>query len=108
MPLFDALLTFSHTYCVGICGALVPLMLLSTLASLLCVYYGRRGWPLTSSRAVAGLAIILMVIHVGTWFWVGVVTPITFILLSLASLCLAVNGGLAWYFGEFGSAPARV
>jgi hypothetical protein len=51
---------------------------------------------------VAHLYALLMVAHVFTWWIVGVVMAPTFILLFLASVCLAING---WALGDrsFGS-----
>lgn len=86
----------SRTHCVGICSFLVPTMLLLTLLSMVLVYRQQRAWELDLSVGSAGMAITLMVAHVGTWFAIGVVTPITFILISLSCLCLGVNA-LLWF-----------
>lgn len=86
---------FSRTHCVGICAALVPLMLMATILCLGLAYWqpGRRriGAAYLMTIAVCGL----MVLHVSSWFSIGVVTPITFILLGLSMTCLTA-GGLAW------------
>lgn len=87
----NSLLAFSHTYCVAICSVLVPLNLLLTLATLAfvgCNY--PRQWVYQST----GLAIasaLLMVLHVLTWLWVGVVRIPTFVLFSLGLCCLVLN-----------------
>jgi hypothetical protein len=88
---FSSLAEFSRDRCVAICSFLVPANLLITLQTLVLVALHR---PLVSIRwsvAIAtGLAVIL-VFHVGTWFAIGVITPVTFILFGLASTCLVLN-----------------
>jgi hypothetical protein len=90
--LFESLMQFSHTQCVGICAVLVPANLLATLQTLLMVGFGR---PLVQARwmsAIASLYALLMVLHVATWFMIGVIMMPTFILLGLATMCLGING----------------
>lgn len=43
------------------------------------------------SAALACVPALIMVLHVFTWFIVGVVMMPTFILLALAAVCLAIN-----------------
>jgi hypothetical protein len=85
------LLAFSHTHCVAICAVLVPLNLLTTLQSLVLV--GRRSQRrvLLLSAVFANLWAMLMLLHVLSWFVIGVVMPPTYILLTLAAVCLGLN-----------------
>jgi hypothetical protein len=93
----DLLLEFSHRHCVAICALLVPANLLATVQTFVWVATTTspkrpptRG--LVGSIALAtGLAVILS-LHVLSWLWVGVVMPPTYILLSLALVCLSLNG----------------
>jgi hypothetical protein len=96
-PPLDLLLEFSHHHCVAICALLVPANLLATVQTLVWVATTAsskrppaRG--LVGSIALAtGLATILS-LHVLSWLWVGVVMAPTYILLSLALVCLSLNG----------------
>lgn len=88
---------WSRLHCVGLCAVLVPTILLLTLQSLLLVYFQCRDWRFPTSASLAILGIALLIAHVATWFSIGVITPVTFILLTLALTCLAINTGLwAW------------
>lgn len=95
MTVISLLAHFSRTHCVGICAALVPLMLIATVLCLGLAYWqpGRQriGVAYLVTIALCGL----MVLHVSSWFAIGVITPITFILLGLALTCITA-GGLAW------------
>lgn len=88
---FAPVLEFSHTHCVAICAALVPLNLLATLGTLGLVGTQR---PVRLIRLTVSVALLLagvMVLHVLTWFVIGVVQVPTYVLLGLGSLCLAMN-----------------
>ncbi|BFM41126.1 hypothetical protein OLK001_30520 [Synechocystis sp. LKSZ1] len=88
---------WSRLHCVGLCAVLVPTILLLTLQSLLLVYFQHRDWRFQASASGAFVAIVLLIGHVATWFSIGVITPVTFILLTLSLTCLAINTGLwAW------------
>ncbi|MFM7576424.1 MAG: hypothetical protein ACKO5Q_05740, partial [Microcystaceae cyanobacterium] len=100
-----ALSDFSRSNCIGICAFLVPAMMLTTLQSLLFVLFQRRRLALTVSVGLGWGWVALMVGHVATWFSIGVVTPVTFILLTLASVCWLVNTGLWLGFGQGGDRP---
>lgn len=66
-------------------------LLLTSLTLLLLV----RQFPKINLRWSAGLAIMValtMVFHVSTWLAVGVVMAPTYILFSLAIICLTING----------------
>lgn len=81
----------SRTHCVAICAFLVPANLLLTFTTIALTVIGR---PTSQVRPIVGLAslcALVMVLHVSTWFAIGVVQAETFILLSLGATCLGVN-----------------
>jgi hypothetical protein len=88
---FAALLSFSHTYCVGICAVLVPLNLLCTSRSLFLVGMGRPVTQVYNAVLMAIAIALLLVLHVASWFIVGVVMIQTFVLLGLGGTCIAGN-----------------
>ncbi len=103
---FVSLLEFSHTYCVAICALLVPLNLLATLGTLALVSAQRPERQIRLTVAVALLLALAMVLHVLTWFVIGVVQVPTYVLLGLGSLCFGVNvwaiahrRSMQWIFG---------
>lgn len=88
---FNTLFEFSRTNCVTICAFLVPANLLFTLQTIIFTGLER---PQKQVRQVALLACIpalVMVLHVWTWWAIGVVKAPTYILLLLASTCLGIN-----------------
>ncbi len=91
MHWFCTVSDFSRQHCLGICAFLVPANLIAT-ATLLVLHFGdfRRLWQMAVSLLAAPLALV-MILHVYTWFAVGVVAGPTFILLALACLCLGLN-----------------
>jgi hypothetical protein len=88
-PLFD----FSRTHCIAICAFLVPANLVATVQTLVFVGLDRPTMQIRLMTAIASFYALAMVLHVGTWFLVGVVMAPTFILLWLGLTCLGIN---AW------------
>lgn len=88
---FNSLFEFSRTNCVGICAFLVPANLLTTALTLTLTGLARSPRQIFLAAGVASLFSGIMVLHVLTWFLIGVVMMPTYILLSLGSLCLATN-----------------
>jgi len=89
---FASVFEFSRQHCVGICAFLVPANLIATLQTL--IFTGllsstmrRNGMALAASGYAT-----LMLLHVMTWFVIGVVMAPTFILTGLGLLCLGLNG----------------
>ncbi|NJL41880.1 MAG: hypothetical protein HC899_38345 [Leptolyngbyaceae cyanobacterium SM1_4_3] len=82
---------FSRTHCIAICAFLVPANLLATSQTLWMVWQQRSLRQLSLMAAVASLYAIVMVLHVMTWLWIGVVMLPTFVLLGLGSTCLISN-----------------
>ncbi|EKQ68049.1 hypothetical protein OsccyDRAFT_2558 [Leptolyngbyaceae cyanobacterium JSC-12] len=87
----NSLLAFSHTHCVAICAALVPLNLLLTLLTLIFVGMGRPKAQVWQSTGWAIAVAVLMLLHVCTWLMVGVVRIPSFVLFTLAICCLSLN-----------------
>jgi hypothetical protein len=126
-PVFE----FSRNNCIAICAFLVPANLLITVQILISLAIerpdGRGGagtgltrgrgelapQPLTSVphskppwqiRLAVALAItfaLTLFLHVFTWFSIGVVTPVTFILFGLGTTCLAINIWASIYWQKF-------
>jgi hypothetical protein len=86
-PVFE----FSRQNCVTICAFLVPANLIATITTLFLVISSQSLWKIRCSLATASLLAITMFLHVSTWFIIGVITPITFILLGLGTTCLLTN-----------------
>ncbi|BAU66492.1 hypothetical protein STA3757_38970 [Stanieria sp. NIES-3757] len=88
---FEPIFEFSRQNCSAICAFLVPANLLTTLISLVLL---AKQSPLSKVRLTVTLSVVFaltLFLHISTWFMIGVVTPITFILFTLGSTCLAVN-----------------
>ena len=91
--MFDvfALFEFSRQHCLAICSFLVPANLIATITTLTLVFTGQSMTKMRWSKGVASVLAIALFLHVSTWFIVGVITPVTFILFGLGSTCLIVN-----------------
>ncbi len=87
----SALADFSRTYCTEICAFLVPANCLVTLQTLIWTGLERARWQIGIWIAAASLLGSCMVLHVLTWFAIGVVRVPTFILLGLVLLCMGCN-----------------
>ncbi|MBW4440628.1 MAG: hypothetical protein KME10_05190 [Plectolyngbya sp. WJT66-NPBG17] len=88
---FNSLFEFSRMNCVGICAFLVPANLLTTFLTLALTGLGRSPRQVFITAGIASLFSGIMVLHVLTWFLIGVVMMPTYILLGLGSLCLVTN-----------------
>jgi len=88
---FSSLMDFSHTHCVAICAVLVPLNLLATLVTMILTGLNQPVVYRWLAIALASLCAGMMVLHVLTWFVIGVVMAQTYILLALGSVCLLIN-----------------
>lgn len=87
----NTLLNFSHTYCIAICAFLVPANLGATLVTLLLTALRRPQVEVNRAAVLASALAVIMVLHVLSWFVVGVVMAPTYILLSLATICMGIN-----------------
>jgi hypothetical protein len=88
---FNALFEFSRANCVTICAFLVPANLLLTLRTIVFTGLSRPQVQVRQAAVLACIPALVMVLHVWTWFMIGVVMAPTFILLWLASTCLGIN-----------------
>ncbi|MDY6938643.1 MAG: hypothetical protein SWY16_13345 [Cyanobacteriota bacterium] len=88
---FNAIAELSRIHCVAICTFLVPANLLLTLQTLIVTGINRPIAQIRWAVSLASLCAIVMVLHVLTWFTIGVVQVQTFILLSMGATCLGVN-----------------
>ncbi|MGB0563754.1 MAG: hypothetical protein ACPGVO_18440 [Spirulinaceae cyanobacterium] len=92
MMILNGLGEFSRANCVAICSVLVPLNLGWTIATLIGCYLQRPLRQLQTSTAIAAVFALILCLHVSSWFVIGVVTPVTFVLLTLALTCCLLNG----------------
>ena len=88
---FNNLIQFSHTYCIEICGFLVPMNVLASLQPIIFTVVHRPKKEINLMALVASFYALMIILHVGSWFIVGVVRIQTFILLSFASCSLMTN-----------------
>ncbi|MDB9310449.1 hypothetical protein PN471_17825 [Aphanizomenon sp. CS-733/32] len=88
---FNALIEFSRNNCIGICAFLVPANILTTLLTIVLTVLNRPMGQVLMSIGFACTFAGIMMLHVYTWFMIGVVMPPTYILLSLAITCLLTN-----------------
>ncbi|BAZ84923.1 hypothetical protein [Dolichospermum compactum] len=88
---FNTLIEFSRNNCVGICAFLVPANILTTLLTIVLTVLNRPMGQVWMSIGFACTFASIMMLHVYTWFMIGVVMPPTYILLSLAITCLLTN-----------------
>lgn len=88
---FQPLYEFSRQNCVAICSFLVPANLLTTIATLVFLATGQSLIRLRWLRRIAAVWAITLSLHVSTWFAIGIVTPVTFVLFTLSSTCLVIN-----------------
>jgi hypothetical protein len=89
---FEPVFEFSRQNCVAICSFLVPANLITTIVTLTLVATERSLTKMRWSRAIASFFAVTLFLHVSTWFIVGIITPVTFILFGLGTTCLIVNG----------------
>ncbi|WP_017318419.1 hypothetical protein [Mastigocladopsis repens] len=89
----NSLAEFSRANCVSICAFLVPANLLATLLSIIFVALRRPSHHIWQAAGIASIFALMMVLHVYTWFMIGVVMAPTYILLWLAITCLLTNLG---------------
>ena len=86
-PIFE----FSRHHCVTICSLLVPANLIATIATLYLVVRGRALSLMRWTQAIASCFAVTLFLHVSTWFIIGIITPVTFILFALGTSCLFVD-----------------
>lgn len=97
MSNFHLICEFSRINCLAICAFLVPFNLLATLQTLIFTGQNRSKSQIVLIAGFASLYSGLLVLHVFTWFLVGVVRIPTFVLLILGSTCLFINLWAVFY-----------
>lgn len=90
---FDALTQFSCAHCIAICAFLVPANLLATIQTLVLAGLRRPTVQIRLGMVLASFLALALLLHVFTWFAIGIVRIPTYVLLGLAGTCLGVN---AW------------
>lgn len=89
----NTLTEFSRVNCAAICTFLVPANLAATSLTIILTALGRPTHRVWQSAGVASFFAFVMMLHVYTWFLIGVVMAPTYILLWLAIICLLSNIG---------------
>lgn len=90
---FNSLAEFSRAYCVSICTFLVPANLVATSLTVVVTLSNYPTVQLWRFATIANFLALIMMLHVFSWFLVGMVMAPTYILLGLASICLFANLG---------------
>ena len=88
---FNTLAEFSRTNCVSICAFLVPANLVATSLTMILTALRRPQVQVWQAGGIASIFALVMILHVFTWFMIGVVMAPTYILLWLGSSCLFTN-----------------
>lgn len=87
----NLLFEFSRERCIEICALMVPANLLLTLRTVLLVGQLRPQVQVQYTSFAASFFALIVLLHVFTWFVIGVVMAPTYILLALACVCLSLN-----------------
>jgi hypothetical protein len=82
---------FSRCHCIGICAILVPTNLSLTIATMLLTALGRSTSRIYATVGLSILPAIVLLLHVITWWSIGIVMLPTYILPILALTCLMIN-----------------
>lgn len=86
-PLFE----FSRQNCVAICSFLVPANLIATTITFILVATNQSLLNLRWAMGIGSMMAIALFLHISTWFIIGVITPVTFILFGLGTTCLLTD-----------------
>lgn len=98
---FNSLAEFSRANCISICAFLVPANLLATIVTMIFAGLRRPSYHVWLVAGTASLFALIMVLHVYTWFSIGVVKGPTYVLLWLALTCLVTNLGAIFFQSRF-------
>lgn len=93
----ETIFQFSRDNCVAICAFLVPINLLTTIQTFVLLWWQRPLWQLRLSATIAIAFALTLFLHIATWFIIGVITPVTFILAGLGATCIVINLALVIY-----------
>ena len=94
--LSDSLNNFSRSHCIEICALLVPANLIATSQTLLFTFLKRSPLQIFTISFSAIVYALLMILHVISWYIIGVVMAPTFILMFLGITCLVINLIAVW------------
>jgi hypothetical protein len=87
----DSIAEFSRCHCIGICAVLVPTNLLITIVTMFSTALGRSTSTIYVTVGLSILPAIVLLLHVMTWWAIGIVMLPTYILPILAITCLTIN-----------------
>ena len=90
---FNTLAEFSRVYCIGICAFLVPANLAATSLTVIFTVLHPPAAQVWQAAGIGSIFALVMILHVFTWFMVGMVMAPTYILVCLGSICLGANLG---------------
>ncbi|WP_299411548.1 hypothetical protein [Acaryochloris sp. IP29b_bin.148] len=93
----NALLDFSRCHCVGICASLVPINIFATAFTVVQVSRNHSPRSVHFNIGVASLAAVLLALHDLSWLMIGVVMAPTYILFTIALVCLSFNAWAGWH-----------
>ncbi|MFW9258022.1 hypothetical protein [Nostoc sp. CALU 546] len=102
----NTLAEFSRGNCIGICAFLVPANLLITILTMSLVALRRPLSQVWQSAGIASFFASVMILHVYTWFMIGVVMAPTYILMSLAITCLLTNLAAILFQRRYSNSPS--
>ena len=106
--IFEPIFEFSRHNCVAICSFLLPANLIATVVTLILVATEQSLSKMRWSRAIASVLAATLFLHVSTWFIIGVITPVTFILFGLGTTCLVVNMLAVMYAKEIAEISTKL
>jgi hypothetical protein len=101
----NSLTEFSRANCVSICAFLVPANLLATVLTIAFTALRCPSHYVWQAAGIGSLFAFIMVLHVYTWFMIGVVMAPTYILLWLALTCLVTNVGAILFQKRYAQTP---
>jgi hypothetical protein len=104
--LLSTLFDLSRTYCIPICAVLVPANLMATLQTMLLSGFCRPIAQVQLMALVSSLYASILLLHVFTWFAIGVVMAPTYILTVLGCVCITINFCAVLYRYWRGQQPA--
>ena len=102
--LINTLAEFSRTDCIGICALLIPANLVATSLTVIFTLSRHPTAQVYLAAGIGNLLALAMLLHVFTWFMIGVVMLPTYILLGLGSICLFANLGAILLHRRFSNA----
>lgn len=89
--IFEPIFEFSRQNCVSICAFLVPANLLTTITVLVLLFTESSLIQIRLATVTSVVFASTLFLHISTWFIIGVITPVTFILFALGTTCLAIS-----------------